>query len=135
MALNGLVRAKPRWKQVAQLVDPLVLEVLQLEALRQVVLAAEQQGDVLVLAVFGQEVAGLVERVDALVHPRVFTLVAAEDAVEPVVADLVDDDRFQARVAAVGADDRHVGVFHAAARGNGAVHGCDLVVGVVPVPE
>ena len=135
VALDGLVRAKTRWEQVAQLVDPLVLEVLQLEALGQVVLAAKQQGDVLVLAVFGQEVAGLVERVDALVHPRVFTLVAAEDAVEPVVADLVDDDRFQARVAAGGADDRHVGVFHAAARGDGAVHGRDLVVGVVPIPE
>ena len=135
VALDGLIRTKPRREQVAQFVDPLVLEVFQLKALGQVVLAPKQQGNVFVFTVLGQEVPGLVERVDALVHPRVFTLVASKDAVEPVVADFMDDDRLQPRVAASGADDRHVGVFHAATCRDGAIHGRDLVVRVVSVPE
>ncbi len=67
-------------------------------------------------------VAELQEGVHALVHPRVVALVAAQYAVEPVVAHLVRDHLVE-RGAAGLADDGDHGVLHAAACADGAVDG------------
>ena len=95
VALDGLIGAKSRREQVAQLVDPLVLEVVDIKTLGEIVVPHEEI-QAFVLPVLRQDVARFVERVDAFVHPCIFTLVAAQDAVKPVVAHLVDDDRLEA---------------------------------------
>ena len=86
------------------------------------------------VSVFLDEVPGFIERINALVHPCVGAFVAAEDAVKPVVANLVDDDGLEPKGAPAVANDRNIGVFHTAARTDGAVHRSNVVVRVLPVP-
>src|SRR5690606_35256519 len=67
----------------------------------------------------------------ALVHPAVVALVAAEDAVEPIVPHFVGDHVVQAFLVVHVADDGDHRIFHAAPRADGAINGGAGIVRVV----
>ena len=134
VALHRLVNGHPGAQEIGEYIPALVGFPDQVEALHERRGAFFKPGQPELIAVFLDEVPGLVEGVDALVHPRVGAFVAAEDAVKPVVPHLVDDHSLQPQGAPAVANDGDVGVFHAAARTDGAVHRGHVVVRVLPVP-
>ncbi len=67
------------------------------------------------IRIVGVHVPFFVVAVEAFVHPGVIPFVAAQDAVEPVVANLMGKDFVQISGGAVATDDGNHRVFHAAA--------------------
>ena len=124
---DGLIKVAARVEAITEL-------VLQAMSIAQASCDLPEEGNAQVETtgrIARTHVAQFHEAVHAFIHPRMIALVAAEDAVEPVVAHLMRDHIVQAHGIARVTDDGDHRVFHAAARADGAVQRGGPVVGVV----